>query len=118
LAPNGDFEIPLYETSEYELVDLYSRRPHWVERLYLSGGDALADPAASAATEPLARRLASLALVLRKAGARGWTAELRASDVRILTGLVPDSARRAMVDDGIWQIVQRLVGRRGAALFV
>ena len=58
-----------------------------------------------------------LALVLRKVEARGWTVELRGNDVRVATGLQTESARRAMEDDGIWHIVQLLVGRRGADLF-
>jgi hypothetical protein len=115
------FEIPLYETAEQELVDLHNRRPHWVERLFMSRGADLADPAPSAEVEALGEglghRLASLALVLRKVEARGWTVELRGNDVRVATGLQTESARRAMEDDGIWHIVQLLVGRRGADLF-
>lgn len=59
----------------------------------------------------LLRRLGAVALVLRKAEARGWTVSIDGDAVVVATGQPAAAAREALEHDGVWHLVHRLAGR-------
>jgi hypothetical protein len=115
--------VRLYRPAGEELDRLWQgpRSPRWVLRTLETRGSSVDRPAASALVEALGAqvggRLESLALLLRKAEARGWTVEVLEDSVLVASGLAFDATRRALEADGIWFLVRGLTGA-GDAEFV
>jgi len=95
--------FPLYEGASGELAALTERPPRWAARLFESHGVAACDPPASARVEALAEQtgqgLGALALVLRRAEARGWTVVVRGATALVATGQTEEASRRALEED-------------------
>src|SRR5262249_40118644 len=60
--------------------------------------------------QSLLRRLGAVALVLRKAEARGWAVRIDGDAVVVATGQPAGAAREALEHDGVWHLVRRLAG--------
>ncbi|MBO0707626.1 MAG: hypothetical protein J2P44_04620 [Candidatus Dormibacteraeota bacterium] len=87
-------------------------RPSWVERIIQSRGVRSGEIPVSSALEALGegigRRMVLAALVAKKAEDRGWAVELAGDRVRITTASDREAARKALEDDGVWHLAQRL----------
>ena len=112
----GDIHLLVYGRPAGELERLVGERaPRWVQRLYESYGADLANPPLSASVEAmsegLAHRLEGLALILRRAEARGWKAAIEDDILVIYTGIEEDKVRAQLEEDGVLTLVQEFARR-------
>jgi hypothetical protein len=103
--------VKLYGSPAQELARMREGDvPRWVGRIYGSYGKDVGTAPLSASIEAVAeelgRRLESVAMVLRKAEARGWRAEVRGDTLLIHTGLATRTAQERMEEDGVWTLVR------------
>jgi hypothetical protein len=112
----GDIHLRVYSAPSVELARTVGDRvPRWVQRIYESYGADLGDPPMSASMEAVAEgllhRLEGLALILRRAEARGWRAEVEDDMLVIYTGISDDEVRRQLEEDGVLSLVQEFAIR-------
>jgi hypothetical protein len=107
----GDLRLRIFRTPSGELARTVGERvPRWIQRLYESYGVDLADPPLSASMEAVAEglkhRLEGIALVLRKAEARGWKAVVEDDLLVIYTGIGGEEVQAQLEEDGVLTLVQ------------
>ena len=112
----GEIHLQVYGRPIEELDrTVGTRAPRWIQRLYKSYGADLAHPPLSASIEAIAEglghRLQGLALVLRKAEARGWKAAVEADELVIYTGVGDEEVRAMLEEDGVLTLVQEFAHR-------
>jgi hypothetical protein len=116
-------KLPLFERPAAELRPLLGEHPpRWARRVYESYGAGAGDPPLSAAIEALGetlgRRLQVLALVLRRAEARGWSARLHGDGVQIVSGFAPEPTQEMLEQDGVWDLVASYLKADGSVVEV
>lgn len=112
----GDIRLRVYGLPAEELGrTVGDRAPRWVQRLYESYGADLNNPPMSASVEALAEglshRLEGMALILRKAEARGWKTAIEGDELVIYTGIGNDEVRALLEEDGVLTLVQEFAHR-------
>ncbi|MFN2465789.1 MAG: hypothetical protein ABR598_05920 [Candidatus Dormibacteria bacterium] len=112
----GDIHLRVYSAPSVELGRTVGDRvPRWIQRIYESYGADLTNPPMSASMEAVAEgllhRLEGLALILRRAEARGWTASVDDDQLVIYTGIGNDEVRRQLEEDGVLALVQEFAAR-------
>lgn len=112
----GDIRLRVYGLPAEELGrTLGDRAPRWVQRLYQSYGADLTNPPMSASVEAVAEglshRLEGMALILRKAEARGWKTAIEGDELVIYTGIGNDEVRAMLEEDGVLTLVQEFTHR-------
>jgi len=116
----GVLRLRVYATPVAEVERTVGDRvPRWIQRLYESYGVDLADPPLSASMEAVAEglkhRLEGIALILRKAEARGWKAVVEVDTVAIYTGVGDDEVQTQLEQDGVLTLVQEFSHTRAGA---
>jgi hypothetical protein len=112
----GDIHLRVYAPPVVELDRTVGDRvPRWIQRLYESYGADLDNPPLSASMEAVAEgllhRLEGLALILRKAEARGWKAAVEDDTLVIYTGIDEEEVRAQLEEDGVLSLVQEFATR-------
>ncbi|MFN2464617.1 MAG: hypothetical protein ABR573_12040 [Candidatus Dormibacteria bacterium] len=107
----GTLRLRVYDTPVAELEKTVGDRvARWVQRLYESYGVDLSDPPLSASMEAVAEglmhRLEGMALILRKAEARGWQTSVENYTLVVVTGLPDQQVRDMLEEDGVLTLVQ------------
>lgn len=115
----GEIHLQVYGRPVEELDHTVGARvPRWIERLYQSYGADLDNPPLSASMEAVAEglghRLEGLALILRKAEARGWRAAVEGDELVVYTGVGDDEVRAMLEADGVLTLVQEFAHSHGA----
>lgn len=115
----GDIRLRVYGLPREELGrTLGERAPRWVQRLYESYGADAGNPPLSASMEAVAEglnhRLEGMALILRKAEARGWKTALEGDELVIYTGIADEDVRAQLEEDGVLTLVQEFANREGS----
>jgi hypothetical protein len=116
----GAVRLRIFGRPDEELARTVGDRvPRWVQRLYESYGADLADPPLSASMEAIAEglghRLEGMALILRKAEARGWKAAVEEDELVIYTGIADEEVRALLEIDGVLTLVQEFAHREGSS---
>lgn len=112
----GDIHLRVYARPAEEVGRTVGERvPRWIQRLYESYRADLANPPLSASMEAVAEalghRLEGMALILRRAEARGWKAAVEDDMLVIYTGIDDDEVRAQLEEDGVLTLVQEFAHR-------
>lgn len=112
----------LYDSPADELAPLLEEEaPRWVEHIVRLRGDRLQQASTSSLVEVLSeavhRRLTEIALVARKAEARGWSVTLDGTTVLISSGLSETDTTALLEQDGVWHLVRSLAAQGRAHIF-
>ena len=112
------FRLTLYAPLEVELDwDRSGEPPAFVRHVFALHGEDVAGGGVAPSVAALARalhfRLERIALLLRKAERRGWRLEAEGGTVQVSSGLAEAATRRALEEDGVWQLVREYAEKDG-----
>lgn len=119
----ASFRLTLYGSPAGELAPLLGGTPpRWAEHILQLEGREVQQASASSVIEVLSeavhRRLTEIAIIARKAEARGWSVRLDQGTALISSGVSETETQEILEADGVWHLVRHLVAQGRADVFV